>query len=281
MRKTEQTGKDCINLWKKEYENIPVPKAARERIAQGIRKGKETQKKTVFSFQWRKAGLTAAAVLVTFGAAVNISPAIANAMDGIPVIGSIARVVTFRNYKDQTGNMQADINVPKIGSDAIVNKDIEDYAETFIAIYEKELAETAGNAHFSVESNYEVVFDNEAYVSLAIHATITGASGAESVKVFTIDKKTEKAISLADYLGSPEKLAAVTANIKEQMKEQMKADEGVSYFPEGEEGGFTALTGTESFYPTANGDLVIVFNEYEIAPGSMGIVRFTIPKNIF
>lgn len=281
MRKTEKQGKECIQMWKEEYEQIPVPKEAKERMVKGIQLAKAEQKRRNFMNTWKKTGLTAAAVLVTFGAAVNISPAVANAMDGIPVIGSIARVVTFRTYTDKTGNMQADINVPQMGKNTSVNTDMKAYAETLIAAYEKELKETAGDAHFSVQSDYQVVFDDEKYVSLEITSEIISGSGAQFVKVFTVDKETEKSVSLKDYLGSQEKLDAITNNIKKQMAEQTAADENMIYFAEDEEGGFKALKGTENFYPDKDGNLVIVFDEYEVAPGYMGVVRFTIPKDVF
>lgn len=281
MKRTERQGKECIQMWKEEYEQIPVPKEAKERMAKGIQLAKAEQKRRDFMNTWKKTGLTAAAVLVTFGATVNVSPAIANAMDGIPVIGSIARVVTFRNYTNETGTMEANINIPQMGKNTAVNADIKAYVEPLIADYEKKLAETSGDAHFSVQSDYKVVFDNDDYVSLEINTEVISGSGAQFVKVFTVDKKTGEAVSLKDYLGSQEKMDAVTAEIKKQMAEQTAKDENNIYFAEGEEGGFTALKGEESFYPDEKGDIVVVFDEYEVAPGYMGVVRFTIPKAIF
>ena len=279
MKRTERQGKECIQMWKQEYEEIPVPKEAKERMIQGIHKAKAEQKRRDFMNTWKKTGLTAAAVVITFGAAVNISPTVANAMEGIPVIGSIARVVTFRHYTNDTGNTQADIKVPQMGKNTAVNDDLKAYAEALIADYEKELKETSGDAHFSVQSDYQVVFDNDAYVSLEIDSEIISAGGTQKVKVFTVDKTTGEAVSLLDYVGGQSKLDAVTENIKKQMAEQVA--EGKSYFAEKEDGGFKALLGTESFYPNADGSIVIVFNEYDIAPGSMGVVRFTIPQAAF
>lgn len=281
MKKTERQGKQCIQTWKEEYEQIPVPNEAKEKIRKGIQMAKAEQKRRDFMNTWKKTGLTAAAVLVIFGTAVNISPTVANAMDGIPVIGSIARVVTFRTYTDKTGNMQADIKVPQMGNNTSVNEDIKTYAETLIANYEKELAKSAGDAHFSVQSDYEVVFDNDDYVSLEITSEILSADGTQLVKVFTVDKKTGEAVSLKNYLGSQAKLDAATDNIKKQMAEQTAADENMMYFAEDEEGGFKALKGTENFYPDKDGNIVVIFNEYEVAPGYMGVVRFTIPKDVF
>lgn len=43
---------------------------------------------------------------------------------------------------------------------------------------------------------------------------------------------------------------------------------------------FNLITGDESFYFNENGEIVIVFDEYEVAPGYMGAVEFTIPKDV-
>ena len=62
----------------------------------------------------------------------------------------------------------------------------------------------------------------------------------------------------------------------------MAADSGITYFLDSEtpEWDFTGLTGEEDFYFDSQGQLVIVFDEYEVAPGYMGAVEFTIPKSV-
>jgi hypothetical protein len=227
----------------------------------------------------KRTGVTAAALVLTFGIAVNASPVVAQAMDGIPVIGSIARVVTIRNYNESTDNgMMADISVPQIDGNVAANAEMDAYAKELIARYEKEVVAQLGQeeGHYALESSYEVVSDNDKYVSIRINTVETMASGAEFVKIFTVDKATGQTVSLKDYLNSPEKLEAVSQNIKDQMAE----DEGKVYFTEGEPGGFTGLTGDENFYLNEAGELVIVFGEYEVAPGYMGTVSFTIPKDV-
>ena len=231
----------------------------------------------------KRTGVTAAALVLTFGIAVNASPVVAQAMDGIPVIGSIARVVTIRNYNESTNNgMMADISVPQIDGNVAANADMDAYAKELISRYEKEVVAQLGQeeGHYALESSYEVVSDNDKYVSIRINTVETIASGAEFVKIFTVDKATGQTVSLKDFLNSPEKLEAVSQNIKDQMAAQMAEDEGKVYFTEGEPGGFTGLTGDENFYLNEAGELVIVFGEYEVAPGYMGTVSFTIPKDV-
>lgn len=283
MKTQDDHRREPMEMWKEEYDQIPVPQEARDKIEAGIMRARLEQKRSDRMKNMKRTGVTAAALVLTFGIAVNASPVVAQAMDGIPVIGSIARVVTIRNYNESTDNgMMADISVPQIDGNVAANAEMDAYAKELIARYEKEVVAQLGQeeGHYALESSYEVVSDNDKYVSIRINTVETMASGAEFVKIFTVDKATGQTVSLKDYLNSPEKLEAVSQNIKDQMAAQMAEDEGKVYFTEGEVGGFTGLTGDENFYLNEAGELVIVFGEYEVAPGYMGTVSFTIPKDV-
>lgn len=283
MKTQDDHRMEPMEMWKEEYDQIPVPQEARDRIEAGIMRARLEKKRSDRMKNMKRTGVTAAALVLTFGIAVNASPVVAQAMDGIPVIGSIARVVTIRNYNESTNNgMMADISVPQIDGNVAANADMDAYAKELISRYEKEVVAQLGQeeGHYALESSYEVVSDNDKYVSIRINTVETMASGAEFVKIFTVDKATGQTVSLKDFLNSPEKLEAVSQNIKDQMAAQMAEDEGKVYFTEGEPGGFTGLTGDENFYLNEAGELVIVFGEYEVAPGYMGTVSFTIPKDV-
>lgn len=283
MKTQDDHRREPMEMWKEEYDQIPVPQEARDRIEAGIMRARLEKKRSDRMKNMKRTGVTAAALVLTFGIAVNASPVVAQAMDGIPVIGSIARVVTIRNFSETTDNgMMADISVPQIDGNVAANAEMDAYAKELISRYEKEVVAQLGQeeGHYALESSYEVVSDNDKYVSIRINTVETMASGAEFVKIFTVDKATGQTVSLKDYLNSPEKLEAVSQNIKDQMAAQMAEDEGKVYFTEGEVGGFTGLTGDENFYLNEAGELVIVFGEYEVAPGYMGTVSFTIPADV-
>ena len=210
-------------------------------------------------------------------------------MEQIPVIGSIARVVTFRTFEDSRGNFEADIQVPQVtledsGTTQVpANKSIEEYADELIAMYEKELSEDNGEGHYGLDSRYQVVTDNSNYLSIRIDTTLTMASGTQFVKIFTIDKSTGNVITLSELLsGKPGLLEAISDNIKQQMIDQMAKDEAIIYFYNSDipDDDFKGLTGDESYYFNQNGELVIAFDEYTVAPGYMGAVEFTIPATV-
>ena len=215
----------------------------------------------------------------------NIDPVISNAMAKLPLIGAISKVVTFRTFEDSNNGFEADISIPKVvtenGEELQANKDISAYADKLIAQYESEIAAADGEGHYSISSTYETVYDGDRYLCLKVNTTLVMASGTEYVKIFTIDKTTGKTVMLKD-LADGEMLKKISKNIISQMTEQMAEDENVTYFigTETPEWDFNGLDGSESFYFDSEGSLVICFDEYQVAPGHMGAVEFTIPKEI-
>ena len=67
------------------------------------------------------------------------------------------------------------------------------------------------------------------------------------------------------------------------MREQMQKDEMVHYWVDETdipEWNFKAITDETSFYINENGNIVICFNEGDVAPMYMGCVEFVIPKEV-
>ena len=67
------------------------------------------------------------------------------------------------------------------------------------------------------------------------------------------------------------------------MREQMKNDKNKLYFIDDENidnSDFEKIDKNQNFYINNNGEIVISFDEYEVAPGYMGVVEFTIPNSV-
>ncbi|WP_026890807.1 DUF3298 and DUF4163 domain-containing protein [Lacrimispora aerotolerans] len=284
----EHKDKDTLLNLKDSYHQIPVPDQARKAVLEGIQKGKKEKRNTIMMKITKRSALSAAAAVSIIAIMANASPVTANAMENIPVISAIAKVVTFRTFSDSQNNYEAQIDIPKVSinekDNTGVNRSIEDYANQLIKEYETQVTQDiAGNGHYSVTSGYEVVTDNSKYLSLRINTTVIMASGAEYVKIFTIDKGTGEVVSLNHlFRGDNKILDHISDNIKSQMVEQMAADDSKVYYYNSEEPAedFKGLKGEESYYFNEKGEIVIVFDEYEVAPGYMGVVEFTIPKSV-
>lgn len=285
----EHSDKEKLLRMKNEYQHIPVPRTALAGVMAGIEKAKKEKRKIQMMKITKRTAMTGAAAMAAIIIMANASPVTANAMEDIPVLGAIAKVVTFRTFEDAKDNYEAKIDIPKVSinekDNDNVNRSIEEYADQLISEYEKQVAEDmAGDGHYSVTSGYDVVTNNDKYLSLRINTTVIMASGAESVKIFTINKETGNVVSLKDLMkDKPDYITEISDNIKKQMAEQMAADDSKMYFYNTGEDSvdeFKQITGDESFYFNENGEIVIVFDEYEVAPGYMGVVEFTIPKDV-
>ena len=93
-----------------------------------------------------------------------------------------------------------------------------------------------------------------------------------------IDKATGQMISLRDLFRDGTDYVSVLSNeVLRQVEAQMSANQALAYFPED----FAGIDAEQNFYLDANGNLVLVFDEFAIAAGSMGMPEFTIEKNIY
>jgi len=64
---------------------------------------------------------------------------------------------------------------------------------------------------------------------------------------------------------------------------QVENKQGMYYIPGGiwaDDKCFKSISEEQNFYINDKGKLVIVFDEYEVAPGSMGCVEFVIPTSV-
>lgn len=91
-------------------------------------------------------------------------------------------------------------------------------------------------------------------------------------------------VTLEDlFVEGSDYISAISENIKTQMQEQMAANEGVIYFLDNDdmpEFNFQGITEQTNFYFNEKDELVIAFDEYEVAPGSMGAPEFVIPQEV-
>ena len=279
---------------KKEYMETPIPEELDFMIRKSLKEGMKTMKKKTTGRKIGVIAATAAAVIVVFTAGINISPAFASTMSKIPVIGSVVKVLTFKEYVYNDGNHNADIKVPSI--DGLENKDLQNSLnEKYLAenkkLYEEfeatmeEMKET-GDGHLGVDSGYEVKTDTDKILSVGRYVVNMVGSSSTTMKYDTIDKENEILITLPSLFKDASYVDAISQNIKEQMLQQKQEDDNKTYWVEGienegiaEDEEFDKISADQNFYITSEGKLVISFDKYEVAPGYMGIVEFEIPTD--
>lgn len=178
------------------------------------------------------------------------------------------------------GQEAAVANLSEDGVEA-VNQDMEATVEELIRQFEDTLSE---EGYHGLHVSQEVVTDNERYYTVKLSVLETEASGYENNQFYTIDKQTGNVVTLEDlFAEGSDYISAISENIKTQMREQMAADEGVIYFLDNDdmpEFNFQGITERTNFYFNEKDELVIAFDEYEVAPGSMGAPEFVIPQEV-
>jgi len=247
------------------------------------------------------AAMAAAAVIGIFIVLPNTSGTIAHAMEQIPVIGQLVKVVTFRNYEYETERNMAEIEVPEIQSDekmdgqpqdstvkenldrttAEINAEIQSITDNLIKEFETNLKEEQGYQDVIVKS--EVLMTTPEYFTLKLICYQGAGSGYEWNYFYTIDLTTGERLQIKDIFKEGEDyITPISDEIKRQMQEQMDSDENVYYWlnDEIEEWNFKAITDETSFYLNENGNVVIAFNEGDVAPMYMGTVEFEIPAEV-
>ncbi len=267
---------DKLKKLKEQYNNINVCEEGVFYMKKNIEKAKRQNKIKYIS-------VACASFLAVFIALPNISPSIAMAMSKIPVIGSIVEVITINDYTDETKNINA--KAPVVSDDKNsqaldeLNKTTDEYVNTLISKFKEDFNEGDNK---SLDIDYDILTDNDKLFSLRINTLETNASGYMYSKIYHIDKNTGNIIELKDLFKDDSYIDVLSQNIKEQMKEQMANDENKIYFVDADipEGNFEKIKEDQNFYFNNENNLVICFDEYEVAPGYMGPVEFVIPKDV-
>lgn len=295
-----------INDLRKEYEAASMTEEQLQGMKQQIDRAKmeKRQKKKLMT-----ALKSAAAVAAAFIILPNTSASVAYAMGQMPVIGKLVEVVTFREYHYEDEHHSAEVKVqapvvsdiqtvsgedqneesmPQASVETLkktteeISAEIEEITEKIIAEFKEGLKEEEGYQSLVVDS--EVISTTDSYFTLKLICYQGAGSGAEWNYFYTIDLASGERMALKDlFLEGTDYITPISENIKQQMKEQMAADENVKYWLDDEEvpeWNFKEITDETSFYINADNDVVIAFNEGDVAPMYMGCVEFVIDKTV-
>lgn len=271
---------------KKSYEEIEIPDELSNIVAQAIAKSKQNATK---SFRWKPYTLGIVASAFLFISGLNISPAFAQSMAGVPGLGKVISIFTIHEITFQEDNYQADLKAP--GIDGLTDKTLQNGLNTKyleeskarFAEFQNEMAEMkeVGDGHLGVASGYEVVTETDQLLSIKRYVVEIQASGYETVQYDTIDKENNLFITLPSLFKDNHYIDTINTFITNEMERQMATDESISYFiNEGYESDFTSIHAEQDFYISNENQLVISFDEYEVAPGFMGVVTFEIPTEV-
>ena len=284
---------------KKAYESMEIPEELSGTVNGLIEADMRKRKGKTLRFLYRR-GAAAAACAVLFAVGLNTNAAFAQTASEIPVIGALARVLTIRSFQETEGDYQMNVEVPAVEAEkgeafadrvnaeieAIVDRytaqakeEFEAYKEAFFATGGTE--EEWNGRQMDIVVDYEVCYQQDPVLSLELVTAKGWVAASEERHYYNLDLEKEKELTLADVLGD-DWISICNAEIDRQIREQIAADPGLSYFGYGDndlaELKFRTVDGETDFYLNAAGEAVVVFPEYAIAPGYMGYREFVIGK---
>lgn len=291
---------------KNAYQNIPIPDRLNQVVAAAIAQSAESAgpkqanaakagkrpRKHIAVYIGRMAA-TAAVLAVLLAVGVNTSPVLAQGLENVPVIGALVKLFTIQSYQAEDDTSGITVETPAIefiqedtgGLADDVNARIKAECDAYAAEartraeeYRKAFMETGGTeeewkAHnIQIKVWYELKSQSDSYLSFVVSGTENWTSAYAQSRYYNLDLKNMKYVSLRDLLGE-DYISIANESIRSQIA-ALEAS-GNTFFAAGE-GGFETITDGASFYINEKGNPVIVFEKYEIAPGSMGNPEFEI-----
>lgn len=282
---------------KKEYLKLQMTEGQLEKLRKTIEEAEKMNQKENKKRKRIVSAVAAAAFAGIFLILPNTSAEIAYAMEQIPLIGSLVKVVTFRDYEYETDRHMADIQVPEIELEESaentqiqenlertkdeINTEIQEITDKLIKEFEAHIEEEEGYQDVVVKG--ERLATTEDYFTLKLICYQGAGSGYQWNYYYTIDLNTGERLQLKDlFYEGTDYITLISESIKTQMQEQMDADESIYYWlnDEIEEWNFHTITEETSFYLNEKDQVVIGFDEGEVAPMYMGTVEFEIPKEV-
>lgn len=298
-RKEEQILEERLQQMKKAYQEVEMTEEQLQQLKDKMQKAKTEEgqhnahagKHKTKRLQWIAAVLAGMLILLP-----NTSATAAYAMGQIPLIGSLVELVTFRDYAYDSERHTADIEISGIAitgeltdkeaqkqleqTTKEINAEIERITDDLIQEFESSLEE---DGYQDVVVKSEVLAATPEYFTLKLLCYQGAGSGYQWNYYYTIDLATGERLHLKDlFEDGADYITPISTSIKTQMQTQMQEDENCVYWLDGEveEWNFQSITEDTSFYINENGNIVIGFDEGDVAPMYMGAVEFEIPNEV-
>ncbi len=165
--------------------------------------------------------------------------------------------------------------------------DINEQMEQYIAqMQEKFLWYVARKyeGYVAMDTTYNVLRNDEVLLSIRFETTINVGGSGQYSRCFTLDKRTATVLELSDlFLPESDYIGIISAEILKQMTDQVNSGKGDYFIPGGiwsDDECFKQIDADQNFYINDQNQLVIIFDEYQVAPGSMGMPEFVLTAEV-
>lgn len=164
-----------------------------------------------------------------------------------------------------------------------INRQMETYIEE---MRQKFLWYAAQKYHgyVGMDITYETIRNDDVLLSIRFDATLNAGGSGQYSRCFTLDKQTGTVLELGDlFTDGSDYIGIISTEVFRQMTEQVNGGLADYFIPGGiwpEESCFKEIDPDQNFYINSQDQLVIVFDEYEVAPGSAGMPEFILPDTV-
>ncbi|MCG8400182.1 MAG: DUF3298 and DUF4163 domain-containing protein [Firmicutes bacterium] len=282
-----------LNDLNKIYENIQVPKSLDDVIDKAVERERESRVIRMRESNkgiYKKLGAAAACVVIVFGLTVNSSSVLAKGMYKIPVIGDLAKMVTFREYDIHNETSKAKVIIPTVNDmkneeiEEQINETIKNKVDELVkqqAILDKEykeaFLETGGKEEdykkIEMSVDYKLHYSSQNIISFEIFKYQTLAPAYNETYFYNIDLETGEEMAIKEVLGD-EYIKIIKEKTEKQMLDRIKENSNLTYWID--ELKEMEIKEDRKFYIKEDGDIVVFFDKYEVATGSMGAQHFVV-----
>lgn len=278
--------KNKIENLRQQYDNIEIPKELDSMLKKTISSSKKKRSNVL------KYAVAAVAIIsIGFTSAVNLNTSFADAISDIPVIGQLAKLVTFVESTEDDGILTVNLKVPAIAS--MEDKELEKKLNSIIMErvdahvveakerakeYKKAYVETGGNPDnfhdLTLDVSYEVLCSTPEKFSFKLSLIESMAAVYSEELYYNIDLKQQANVTLAGMLGDDYQMI-IAKQVKEKINALTEEDRSVYFM---DDVNALVIEPSQAFYLNEDGNVVVVFEKYTLAAGAAGRQFFEIIK---
>lgn len=151
----------------------------------------------------------------------------------------------------------------------LITQTIDDFTNEF-----KEFDKEPNTEHKLIaDITFQNYYSDDKIISFSINATQIMADSYLQKKFYTVDLKTGEVYNIEHFLGSDYQ-NIVKKSVQQQIAENKEKYPNLMYFDEAVNN--LKITNEQPFYINKDNQVVVVFNQFEIAPGYMSLPEFII-----
>lgn len=151
----------------------------------------------------------------------------------------------------------------------LITQAIDDFTNEF-----KEFDKEPNTEHKLIaDITFQNYYSDDKIISFSINATQIMADSYLQKKFYTVDLKTGEVYNIEHFLGSDYQ-NIVKKSVQQQIAENKEKYPNLIYFDEAVNN--LKITNEQPFYINKDNQVVVVFNQFEIAPGYMSLPEFII-----